>query len=168
MAAEHDSGKMEKAVQAGAPHGITLFDHAELSAEIAEGDRSTAEVLAARDLTEPQWNESTIHWMTRMGDDAREHGQHARVAQVYSEAFSKAQDARKLVPPMDAAAYAKLVVDIQLAGGTTRPLAVRGLSSADYLRLSRHWARELSTNPEQSRLFFETYQALQPATESEP
>jgi hypothetical protein len=155
-------GKDKSATQQGAPHGITLFDHAQISAEIAEGGQSTAEILERHELTEAQWNESTIYWMGRMGDDAREHGQDARIAHVYSDAFAKAQDAIKPVPPSDAAAYAKLVVEIQSAGGPAQPLAVRGLSTADYLRLSRHWARVLSTDPEQSRIFFETYQSLQP------
>jgi len=149
--------------QTGAPHGITLFDHAQISAEIAEGDRSMAEVLKAHELSEAQWNESTIYWMSRMGDDVREHGQDARVPHVYSDAFGKAQNALKPVPPMDAASYAKLVVEIQLAGSPANPLALRALSTADYLRLSRHWARVLSSDPEQSKIFFEVYQALQPA-----
>lgn len=147
----------------GAPHGITLFDHAQIAAAIAEGDRPIAEILEARRLAEAQWNESTTYWMTRIGDDVVEHGQEAKIPHVYSHAFSAAQDALKPVPPSDAASYAKLVVDIQLAGGPAQPLAVRGLSSADYLRLSRHWARVFPANPEQANLFFEAYQALQPA-----
>jgi hypothetical protein len=147
--------------QQGAPHGITLFDHAQIAAKIAEGDRSTADVLRKHELTEAQWNESTAYWMIRMGDDVREHGEDARVPHVYSDAFGKAQDALKPVPPMDAAAYAKLVVDVQIAGGPAQPLAARGLSTADYLRLSRHWARVLSTDAEQSKVFFDAYQALQ-------
>ena len=126
----------EDVTQQGAPHGITLLDHAQIAAEIAEGDRPTAEVLHARGLTEAQWNESTIYWMTRLGDDVREHGQDARIPHVYSDAFSKAQDAIKPVPSMDAASYAQLVVDIQLAGGPAQPLAARGLSTADYSRVT--------------------------------
>lgn len=168
MKRDHDAvmlggseGGDRSAAQQGAPHGITLFDHAQIAAEIAEGDRSTAEVIDRHELTEARWNESTIYWMTRMGDDVREHGQDARVPHVYSDAFSKAQDALKPLPPSDAASYAKLVVDVQIAGGPAEPLAARGLSTADYLRLSRHWARVLSTDAEQSKIFFDVYQALQ-------
>ncbi len=146
--------------EGGAPHGITLFDHAEISAAIAEGDRGTAEVLAPRRLTEAQWNASTAHWMARMGDEVRDKGKEARIAHLYSEAFGKAQDALKPVPVMDAAGYATLVVDIQRAGSPSEPLARRALSNADYLRLSRHWAKVLSSDPEQAALFFEAYQAL--------
>lgn len=146
--------------QEGAPHGITLFDHAQIAAEVAEGDRSAGEVLAARDLTEAQWNESTLHWMTKMGDDVRENGQHARIPLVYSDAFGQAQDALKPLPPMDAATYAALVVDIQREEGPERPLAARNLSTADYLRLSRHFARVLSTDPEQASAYFAAYTAL--------
>src|SRR5262249_5455558 len=136
-------GGGQGATQQAAPHGITLFDHAQIAAEIAEGDRPAAVVLAAHELTEAQWNESTMYWMTGLGDDVREYGQDARIPHVYSDAFAKAQDAIKPVPPMDAVAYAKLMVDVQIAGGPADPLAARGLSTADYLRLSRHWARVL-------------------------
>lgn len=146
----------------GAPHGVTLFDHAQISAAIAEGDHTLAEILEPRRLTEAQWNESSLYWMTRMGDDARDHGKDARIALVYSDAFSKAQDALKARAVMDAATYAKLVVDIQAAGGPALPLAARALSMADYLRLSRHFARLLSTDAGQAKVFFDTYQALQP------
>src|SRR5689334_15550577 len=111
------------AAQQGAPHGITLFDHAEISAEIAEETRPMAVILEARGLTEAKWTESTMYWMKRIGDDVLEHGQDARVPRVYSDAFGKAQDALKAAPEMDAATYAKLVVDIQLAGGPDQPLA---------------------------------------------
>lgn len=161
---DHDAAR--ETAEHGAPHGITLFDHAQISAAIAEGDRPLADILAPRGLTENQWNESTSYWMTRMGDDVREHGKDARIPRVYSDAFSGAQDAVKPSPPMDAAAYAKLVVDIQRAGGPAAPLAARGLSTADYLRLSRHWARVLSTDPGQAKTFFEAYQALQPSPAS--
>lgn len=153
----------KQAPETFAPHEITLFDHAQIAAEIAEADRPQAEVLASRGFTEEQWNESTIFWMTRMGDDARENGRDARIAVVYSEAFGNAQDARKPLPPMDAAEYARLVVDIQRDEGPTRPLARRALSIADYLRLSRHFARVLSSDPEQARIYFATYEALHAA-----
>jgi hypothetical protein len=149
----------------GAPHGITLFDHATIAAELAEGSRPYAEVLSARGLNDAQWNESTSYWMTRMGDEVRERGKDAMIPQVYSDAFGKAQSALAEPPSMDAASYAKLVVEIQSAGGPARPLAARGLSTADYLRLSRHYARVLSSDPEQARLYFEAYQAAQPKGE---
>jgi hypothetical protein len=95
----------------------------------------------------------------------REHGQEAQSPHVYTEAFSKAQDALGPVPRGDAASYARLIVDIQRAGGPAQPLAARGLSTADYLRLSRHWARVLSADPAKARAYFEAYQALQPAEE---
>jgi hypothetical protein len=120
-------------------------------------------VLEARGLTEAHWNESTIYWMTRIGDDVRERGEDAKIPHLYSDAFAKAQAELKAVPSLDAASYAKLVVDIQIAGSPAQPLAIRGLSTADYLRLSRHWAQLLSADAEQSRIFFEAYQALWPS-----
>lgn len=148
------------AEQAGAPHGITLFDHAEISAEIAEGDRLLAEILEPRRLTEEAWNESTLFWMKRIGDDALSHGQDAKLALVYGDAFATAQGARKAVVDMPPEAYAALVVDIQRSGGPAAPLETRGLSIADYLRLSRQQATRLSSDPEAAARFFETYRTL--------
>jgi hypothetical protein len=161
MTSASDAGEPRDGVaRTGAPHGITLFDHAQIAAEIAEGDRPLAAVLEAHGFTEAQWNESTMYWMVRIGDDVCDHAAEARVPILYSDAFSKAQDAMKPVPPGDAAWYAKLVVDIQNAGGPADPLAVRGLGLADYLRLSRHWARVLSADPAENAVFFGAYEAL--------
>lgn len=159
-----DAGEVR---QRGAPYGITLFDHATIAAELAEGDRPYAEVLEAHQLSDAQWNESTSYWMTRMGDDVRERGKDAMIPQLYSDAFGKAQGALGQAPSMDAPSYARLVVEIQMAGGPARPLAARGLSTADYLRLSRHFARVLSSDPEQARVYFEAYQAAQPISEGD-
>jgi hypothetical protein len=146
--------------QSGAPHGVALFDHAQIGAELAEADVPQSVVLEKHGLTEAQWNESTAYWMARIGDDVRERGADARVPLVYSDAFAQAQDGMKPVPSLDASSYAKLVVDIQKAGGPAEPLRVRALSMADYLRLSRHWARVLSTDSAQAEAFFATYEAL--------
>jgi hypothetical protein len=155
-----DDGESEGERAEAPPHGITLFDHAEIAAEIAEGDRPLAEVLAARKLTDEAWNESTMFWMKRMGDDALAHGKDARVALVYSDAFSRAQDARRAVVDMPPEAYAALVVEIQRTGSPARPLASRGLSTADYLRLSRAYAATLTTDAEVAARFAATYEKL--------
>jgi hypothetical protein len=119
-------------------------------------------------LNESQWSEATSFWMKRMGNDVRVYGQHAKVAIVYSDAFSKAQDALKPPPPMDAESYAALVVDIQKAGSPATPLAARGLSTADYLRLARHIAKRLASDPLESQAFARTYERLQAPSEESP
>ncbi|WP_441292246.1 hypothetical protein ACSRUE_19220 [Sorangium sp. KYC3313] len=155
----------EETAARGAPHGVTLFDHAQISAEIAEGDRALARLLEARGLTEAQWHEVTLYWTQRMGDDVMDHAERARIPLVYSDAFSKAQDALRPLPAMDVEGYAALVAAIQAAGSPAQPLAARGLSTADYLRLSRHFARAMAAAPEQARRFFEVLQALSPPAE---
>lgn len=146
--------------QRGAPGGVTLFDHAEISAALAEGDRTEAEILEARGLGAETWQEASLFWMTRMGDDVRDHGEKARMPIVYSDAFSAAQDALRPVPPMDAEGYAALTVEVQRAGGPAEPLARRGLSQADFMRLARHFARVLSSDPAQNKLFVEAFERM--------
>ncbi len=97
--------------------------------------------------------------MGRIGDDALAHGKDARLALIYGDAFAKAQDARRAVLDMTPEAYAALVVDIQRAGGPAQPLASRGLSTADYLRLSRLYASRLTSDPEVSARFASAYEA---------
>ena len=144
------------------PHGITLFDHAEIAAALAEGERPEAEVLRDRGLTSAQWVDATMHWMRRMGDDALENGAKARVAVVYAEAFGRAQDALRAPPTMDPEAWAALTVAIQQSGDPAGPLAERRLSTPDLMRLVRHFARLLPADVEASRRFTEAYVALQP------
>ena len=147
----------------GPPHGITLIDHAKISALVAEGDRPVAKVLEACKITDNQWSDSTTYWMTRMGDDVAKSGVDAKIPIVYSDAFGKAQDAIKPLPEMSPEEWATLTVEIQTIGNPARPLATRNLSQADFLRLARHWARTLSSDPAQNKRFFATYVSLQPA-----
>lgn len=152
----------ERAPAADPPpvHGVTLEGHAEISAEIAEGSRPLRAILQDRGLTEVQWTEASITWMRRLGDDALANRENARLALVYSDAFSRAQDALARPPAMTAAEYAGLVVAIQRHGSTDKPLLERRLSNADYLRISRHFARVLSTDPTQASAYFEAYTKL--------
>jgi hypothetical protein len=153
------------AAERGAPHGVTLFDHARISAELAEGDRTLEAVLEANRLTEAQWNEATLYWMKRMGDDALDHGERARIPLVYSEAFSKAQDALKPLPPMNVEGYAELVAAALATGSAADALAPRNLSNADYLRLSRHFAQVLASDPVQAKRYFDRLKELAPAVD---
>ncbi len=147
---------------------MSLARHATISAAIAEGDRGAADVLAAHAVDPATWTLATIHWTGRMGDEARAHPEAATLTHAYSEAFCRAQDALAPLPPTDARAWAAIVVDVQRSGGPAAPIAARGLSLADYLRLSRHWARTLSSDPAESAAFFAAYEALQPAPGAPP
>lgn len=149
------------------PHGVSLEDQARITAEIAEGDRPQAKVLEANKLSEPAWNEVTLFWMQKLSDDVQKNGDRARLPHVYSDAYAKAQGALKPLPEMDARGWAALTVAIQTAGDSGPPLAARALSQADFLRLARHWARVLSSDPEQAAVYFDAYQSLQPKPNGE-
>ena len=151
----------DAAAQAAPPAPrLTLEDHARISARIAEGDRSTKDVLDAEGIPEPEWNDATSYWMNAMAQDAAKKGAETTLALDYSDAFSRAQDALRPVPEMTPEEWAQLTVEILAAGGPARPLAVRTLSNADYLRLARHWAKRLSRDPAQNKRFMATFVAL--------
>ncbi len=157
-------GETNGEIDPAPPHGIDLEQHARISAALAEGTRPQREVLEALGITEAQWNESSAYWMPKLAEDAQRNGAAARLPIVYSNAFSEAQDAAAPVPQMSPEDWAQLTVEIQVEGGPGQPLARRNLSLADYLRLARHFAKRLSSDPEEQRRFFERFLALQPPT----
>jgi hypothetical protein len=145
-----------------APHGISLTQHAQIAAALAEGDRPYADVLQSMALTESQWNESTQYWMPKLAEDAQARGAEAVLAIEYSDAFSTAQDAHAPLREMTPEDWAHLTVEIQSEGTASHALARRNFSVADYLRLARHMAKRLSTHPPEQKRFFDRYVALQP------
>ncbi len=149
------------------PHGITLEQHAQIAAAIAEGTRAYAEVLRSVQLTDAQWNESTAYWMPKLAEDAQRNGARATLAILYSDAFGNAQNALAPLPAMTPEEWATLTVEVQREGGPAAPLARRRLSLADYLRLSRSFARRLSRDPAEEARFFAQYVALQPPPTNE-
>lgn len=129
----------------GPPHGIDLFSYAAVSADLAEGDRAVADVLRERALTDAQWTEVSLFWARRMGEDARDGGGACRVAIAFSDAFARAQDQKRPLPPLEVEEWAALVHEIEVTGATGPALIARGLSQADHARLVRHWARTIAT-----------------------
>ena len=138
---------------------ISLTQHAEISAQLAEGTRPQHEVLKERELSEAEWNRATQFWMLHIAEDTQTHGAAATLGIVYSDAFAKAQDAIKRVIEMAPEQWATLSVEIQQQG-PARPLAQRNLSNSDYIRLARHFARVLSSDPRAHDRYWQTYQAL--------
>lgn len=144
------------------PHGLDLADHAAIAAELAEGVRPSADVLADHGLDESRWAAATRYWMGRLADDARRLGADCRLAIDYSQAFAAAQDRLKTVVELTPEQFAELVVAIQRRGSPKHPLGERGLSLADYTRLSRHFAALFTSDARAQQRFFDTFVRLQP------
>jgi hypothetical protein len=146
--------------------GVTLEEHAVICAEIAEGDRDVKDVLEAHGLSQQRWADVSLAWMQRLADDVKANREHARLPMIYSDAFGRAQNARKPVPALSVEGWAELTVEIMRKGSPGPALVARGLSQADYLRLARHWARVLSSDPVASKRFDVAFAALQRPTET--
>lgn len=127
---------------------IGLEDHARISAEIAEGDETEAEVLKRHGISSKQWTDATTRVMTELADDAQIHGAEARLAVRYSEAFAARQQALKPAPELSPEQWAELQFDIEREGSTDAPLANRRMSLADYIRLVRVYAKRMVEEPE--------------------
>lgn len=143
------------------PNGITLEQHAAITAEIAEGTWKQADIFERHRISENEWNDASQYWLMEMARDAQEKGIDADLAIIYSDVFSRAQDALRPLPAMTPEEWAALTVEVQQQG-PPEPLARRNLSTADYLRLARHFAKVLSSDPLSERRFFQAYEALQP------
>lgn len=146
------------------PHGISLKRHATIAAELGEGELSPAEVLETHGIGQSEWNEASQFWMARLGEDALENGANARLALIYSDAFARAQDALAAPPTITPEDYAALVVDIMRYGGPHVPLSERGLSTADYIRMSRYFAARFAREPMDHRRYVVAFERLQPKT----
>lgn len=139
-----------------APAGVDLVLYASVSSDLAEGDATVPAVLARHGLDARRWAHASSVWTRRVTVDAL--GEERPLATRYSDAFTARQDAYRPVPPMSPEAWAELVVEMGRDGAT--PLAARGLSSSDYLRLSRHWARALGGSPELSERYSQRFYEL--------
>lgn len=127
---------------------IGLEDHARISAEVAEGCETEANVLKRHGITSKQWTDATTRLMTELAEDAQFHGAEARLAVQYSEAFAARQQALKSAPDLAPEQWAELQSDIEREGSTDGPLANRQMSLADYIRLVRVYAKRMVEEPE--------------------
>lgn len=141
---------------------VSLVDYATICAAICEGDRTSTEVLAQRGLDDRTWASVSLAWMRRMAEDVQSNGEKAKLPMLYADAFGRAQASHKAVVAMSVEDWARLTVDIMSEGAPGPALLARKLSSADYLRLARHFATLLSTDSVAARQFETTFAALQP------
>lgn len=130
------------------PSALTLEEHARISAEIAEGDASEAEVLKRHGLSQQQWNDATLQLMTALAEDAQKNGVEATLALLYSEQFGAHQQSLKPSTDMTPEQWEELQFDIERTDGPDTPLAQRHMSMADYLRLVRVFAKRITEEPE--------------------
>lgn len=128
---------------------IDLARYATISADLAEGDRSMKDVLEAHGLAQAEWDAASLHWATRMAEEARVSPE---LAIAFSEAFAKAQDAKKPLPPYDVVGYATLMNEVESLG-LARALGKRQISKADYFRLIRHWAKAIASDVALSKAY---------------
>ncbi len=132
----------------GPPCGVHLIAYATISADLAEGDRPESEVLAAHGLNADDFTRVTLFWSARMAEDAQARGADAKVPQLFSEAFARAQDQKRAAPHFTVEEWAALTEELAGAESLERGLEGRRLTAADYLRATRLWARALAADPD--------------------
>jgi hypothetical protein len=140
------------------PHGVTFAAFAEISASIAEGDRPRDAILSARGLSAAAWDEVSAHYNGLIAADAVDAD--GALAEAFAAEFARAQDALKPVPAMTPEEWAQVASAVAGPDGAAA-LDARGLSSADYLRLSRRWARDLAHDPALARRYFAAMYAIE-------
>ncbi|WP_437646538.1 hypothetical protein [Sorangium sp. So ce362] len=131
--------------------GVGIEDFATIGAAIAEGDHPLEDVLRAFGLTTAQWDAISAQHTRRIAADAFENDP-STLADAYAAAFARAQDALRPVPAMTPENWAAVATEVAARGDEA--LVTRGLRRPDFLRLSRHWARELSRSPAVAKRYF--------------
>lgn len=121
------------------PPGITLEQVAAIKAALAEAGATLADVLAVHSLTREEWKRAETHFLEQMAQEALVGGE-TNLADAFAAAFAKAQDALAPVPNLTVEEWARLRFAISVVG-VEKALGARALSTADYLRSERHFAR---------------------------
>jgi hypothetical protein len=139
------------------PNLLPLETYARISAKLAEGDRTRAEVLREEGQTEDAFAAAEADWNERIVVDTFANG---TLAGKLSEAFVRAQDGIRPAPEMSVEAFADLV-EAAGAEGLTRTLSAAGLRAADWQRLHRAMARTLGKDRALGRAYAEAlYRAI--------
>lgn len=128
---------------------VSLEQFATISAALAEGTEPQSSVLARHGVTDALWLAAQVHW-NRVFFEEAEAGAHD-ATDAYARAFAAAQDALKAVPVLSVEAWAELTLDVAHEGGDA--LARRALTTADHMRLSRHWSSLLASDRQLSKQF---------------
>ncbi len=142
--------------------GVSLEEYAAISAVVAEGTRPFGDVLADFRLTDKQWGPITLAWMQRIALDVQTHRELAKLPTVFSDAFARAQDRLAPLPPLTVEDWAALTLAVLTHGSPGPALKERQLTTPDYIRLSRHFASLLSSDPVAGRRYERAFLAMQP------
>ncbi|MBK8255230.1 MAG: hypothetical protein IPK82_21535 [Polyangiaceae bacterium] len=139
------------------PHApeMTLEQVAAIKAALAEAGATLANVLAAHSLTRDEWKRAETHYLEQMAQEALAGGE-PNVAETFAAAFAKAQDALAPVPNLTVEEWARLRFAISVVG-VEKAVAARGLSTADYLRAERHFARVFARDAAAAERYSEAF-----------
>lgn len=137
-----------KPLQTNGGPNVSLEQHAQIAAELAEAKQSQTDVLRAHGVTEPDWNNATLYWMDQIGRDVQDNGADASLAMAYSDAFGRQQDSLGGKMAFTAEQWAELQFDIEREGSLAVPLETRQLSQPDYFRLVRIFSKRVAQDPE--------------------
>ena len=133
--------------------GVSLEAYARISAEVAEGRRDAGDILREKQLTQVQWLAVEQEWAIRIAAAALRGD--LSFAQDYDQAYVEAQSALGPEQPTHTLAdFASIAAELELAQDTAPVvLARRGLTIADFARLSRFWNALLGQDSQLSRSF---------------
>jgi hypothetical protein len=117
--------------------------YAALAAALAEAGPDRARVLAARGLTEAQWEALDQAWQARLSEEGEENaaGVPALLA-AYAEAFARAQRARaRAVMPFER--FVEAAREMQRGADLARVLQRLDMSLPDFMASQQHWTARM-------------------------
>ena len=133
---------------------LDVEGYARLMAELAAAGASRGEVLARHGLDEARWEAIDARWQEALSEaiDVEDEGV-PPILSAYAAAYEAAQ--RSLGAPISIEQFARVTRLLSANGDLQAALARAGVTMAEYVRGSEHWARRLAEDPELERRFDE-------------
>jgi hypothetical protein len=130
----------------------TIEAYAVVMAELAAAGDARAEVLARHELDEASWDALDRQFQAELSAalDPDDDGVPA-ILSAYAAAYEAAQRAGG--PPIAIERFAEVTRLLSASGDLRASLARVGVSLADYVRASEHWARRMAEDAELERRF---------------
>jgi hypothetical protein len=140
----------------GVRMGDSIEEYAQVMAELASAGDARRQILACHGLDEDRWEAIDANWQAQLSKAMEQESDADGVPEIlsrYTTAYAAAQ--RSIAPPISLDQFAMVTRLLDTSDDVRASLAKVGVTFADYVRGSEHWARQLAGDPALARHFHE-------------